>query len=454
MQPVVLADSIPPELKRLPCWVPWNVEPRAAGKPAKVPIQARTGGRADVTNPRHLVGFEAAHDFHLSRRTAGVGFVFRAGDPFAGVDFDHCRDPRTGEIDPLTRQVLDELATYAEVSPSETGVKAIVKGKLDPSGRNRAWGIELYDRGRFFALTGHRLPFAPPTIEPREGMVRRLQAMLARPVQPRGPEPHGGGFPGDDGALLATAFGAKNGRQVRALWHGRHDHPSPSEALIGLANHLAFYTGDDPDRLERLILASPLFAETEAERPKWESWRRCGTWGRRYVIERAIRDCRRFYGRTRVGDGVRTVRGGVRVPAGSRSDTDTQDERPRTCGSHGTHSGGLTAAWQRVLSGDVPAGLERVTGRGRRPLERRRKLATLCWNLGRWTPGRRFFLADVDAARLLGVAQQTAGRLLKALQSRPICLIRRVTTGNSYSGLASEYQWIGPSYPASEPAAC
>ena len=33
---------------------------------------------------------------------------------------------------------------------------------------------------------------------------------------------------------------------VRTLWSGRHDKPSPSEALLALAAYLAFWTGPDP----------------------------------------------------------------------------------------------------------------------------------------------------------------------------------------------------------------
>jgi hypothetical protein len=83
---------------------------------------------------------------------------------------------------------------------------------------------------------------------------------------------------------------------IRAYWNGnRLGKPSASEALLALARLLAFYTGHDEDRLERLILQSPLFASTEAERVKWTSRRRGGTWGRVYVVQKAISTCPTFY---------------------------------------------------------------------------------------------------------------------------------------------------------------
>ena len=47
-----------------------------------------------------------------------------------GFDFDIVRDPEFGIIDPWAQELIDELDGYAEVSPSGTGVKVIVRGEL------------------------------------------------------------------------------------------------------------------------------------------------------------------------------------------------------------------------------------------------------------------------------------------------------------------------------------
>jgi len=440
----VLRQNIPDELTSCPHWVAWVYDtsnPRRK-KPEKVPLNPRTGRRADPTNPRTWAAFDDAHGFYLDRKLSGVGFVFHQSDPFAGLDRDGIRDPQSGVIDPLAVAMLKEVRTYSELSPSGTGAKAYGRARIDPHGpkSDRHSGIEVYDRGRFFAVTGHKLPFAPAGVRPCEAELRRIQDLLRKtPPAPR--ECRAGGFPGDDAALLAVAFGAKNGVKVRQLWDGRHSHPSASEALLALANCLAFYTGDDPDRLDRLMVRSRLYATTEAERAKWDSRRRGGSWGRRYVVDRAISDCRRFYG---VG---RTARGGVRVVSATDVPNKTEDEAPsrktQPCGSHGVQFGGVRAAWNRATAGEVPSGLEMVTGRGDKTRHQRRRLAALCWNLSRQSRDRRFFLAEEDAARLIGVERTTINRWLKLLRSRPLCLIRRVSTGNSLSGMASVYQWTG-----------
>lgn len=69
------------------------------------------------------------------------------------------------------------MATYAEISPSQTGVKLIGRGrnplgtgknkKLDdqPTIAGKRPGVELYDRGRYFAITGWRLEGTPAEVQ-------------------------------------------------------------------------------------------------------------------------------------------------------------------------------------------------------------------------------------------------------------------------------------------------
>ena len=99
----------------------------------------------------------------------GIGFVFSADDPYVGVDLDHVRDRRTGEIAEWAQTIIADLASYAEISPSGTGVKMICKGHLpiDGSGTRKPYesgAVEAYQYGRYFCLTGALLPGTPITI--------------------------------------------------------------------------------------------------------------------------------------------------------------------------------------------------------------------------------------------------------------------------------------------------
>src|SRR5262245_869981 len=112
--PVTLDPSgIPDELKELPRWVAWRVRLRPGRKkPEKVPVDPTTGRPADHSDPRTWSPFDAAYRRCRDDGLAGVGFVF-AGDGFAGVDLDGCRNPG-GELDSWAEAIVRGFRTYAE----------------------------------------------------------------------------------------------------------------------------------------------------------------------------------------------------------------------------------------------------------------------------------------------------------------------------------------------------
>ena len=152
------AAAIPAELRERDQWVVWKAE-RRSGKWTKVPYRAadaRTKAKCD--DPRTWGTFEQA--IAWAAEVQGVGYMFSAEDPFTGVDLDGCIDVQTGELHPAACEVLEQLGGYQERSPSDTGLHAIVRGKLIGD-RNRTsetpWGgvFEVYDQRRFFTVTGN-----------------------------------------------------------------------------------------------------------------------------------------------------------------------------------------------------------------------------------------------------------------------------------------------------------
>src|SRR5262249_59536187 len=93
-----------------------------------------------------------------------------------------CRDAQTGVIAPWAREIVAALDSYTEVSPSGTGLHSFVCGKL-PLGGRRHGRIEMYDRDRYFTVTGDHLEGTPAAIEER---TTELAALHAR-VFPAGP---------------------------------------------------------------------------------------------------------------------------------------------------------------------------------------------------------------------------------------------------------------------------
>jgi primase-polymerase (primpol)-like protein len=148
-------DKIPGEMQALPHWLLWKLEERD-GRKTKVPYQLN-GRHADVTEPKTWNTFYVCVRALQTGRFSGIGFVFaRGAGSYAGVDFDKCRDPKTGMTEQWAIQIIKGLGSYTELSQSKTGWHIIVKncGLPVDGGRNKR--VEMYCSARYFCMTGDR----------------------------------------------------------------------------------------------------------------------------------------------------------------------------------------------------------------------------------------------------------------------------------------------------------
>lgn len=281
----LIAEGVPAELRVRPRWVGFRLVLRD-GRWAKVPYDVVSGGRARTNYPNTWASFGRALACYRRGLLDGVGYVLSKDDPFAGVDLDGCRDPESGEIAAWAAAILAELDSYAEVSPSGTGVKIIVNGSLpcdytggqyhmgnmiSPSGRPA--GFAMYHWARFFALTGMRVDGVPATVESRDVVLtvlwwRVADRMRYASVEPWPPRTQPGGRMSlSDTALLDRARNAPNGDRFRQLYDDGNldayggDHSLADLALCGL---LAFWTHGNEARIDRFFRTSALM------RPKWD----------------------------------------------------------------------------------------------------------------------------------------------------------------------------------------
>lgn len=169
---VVNADGIPAELRSVPRWVSWRLETRGNDpKPTKVPYRADGRGKASSTDPTTWATFDAAYAAYRQGGYDGIGIVLHrhpnaVGPGLVGIDLDGVRNAATGDLQPWAAETVHRLASYAEVSPSGTGVHVYLFGELPP-GKRKSSPVEVYETGRFFCVTGQRLDGAPPTVSDR-----------------------------------------------------------------------------------------------------------------------------------------------------------------------------------------------------------------------------------------------------------------------------------------------
>jgi hypothetical protein len=148
-------------LCKLPNWVIWRWTKNGSGKWTKPPFQSQFSSRmarnnADETWSSHAAAVEA-----VKRGEAdGIGLAL-TGTDIAAIDLDHCRDPATGEIDPWAKAIIDNTASYVEITVSGTGLRVIGTGSGEEThtnykieARNGA-KIEIYRRAvRYITISG------------------------------------------------------------------------------------------------------------------------------------------------------------------------------------------------------------------------------------------------------------------------------------------------------------
>ncbi len=281
---MTLNDNIPDKLKIYPNWVCYRLEDTGKPKPGKIPYDPNTGRRAKANVPKTWGTFEQAVKALKNGNYDGIGFEFFENDPFTGVDLDHCVE--NGAILPWAQENINRLNSYAELSPSGTGVHIYIEA-TKPAGRCKKGNIEIYVKGRFLTITGDHLPNTPITIEKRQEELDGFYAEVfdkgvlnidAKPIPKALPAPNI-----SDVELIEKAIKAKNGAKFKALWEGdissyNNDDSSADQALC---NILAYWTGKDHKRIDSLFRQSRLY------RDKWDERRGEQTYGD-ITIEKAI----------------------------------------------------------------------------------------------------------------------------------------------------------------------
>ena len=124
-------QRIPAELKALARWVNWQFLERD-GNSTKVPVDPNTWQPASSSDRDTWGTYADALARFNSDSVDGIGF--QLGDSYVGIDLDRCRNPKTGEIESQATEIIGRLSSYAEISPSGTGIHILTKGILPPHG--------------------------------------------------------------------------------------------------------------------------------------------------------------------------------------------------------------------------------------------------------------------------------------------------------------------------------
>jgi primase-polymerase (primpol)-like protein len=270
--------AIPSVLQAERQWVVARLEhDPARPKPVKMPYQATdTKARASHSNPGTWSTFDVAVSAIERESSLMLGYVFN-GRGHVGIDLDGCRNPSTGQIAEWAHLIILGLDSYTELSQSGTGVHVIADG-LDvlPTGGRRTGKdgarppvpagceLEIYDRARYFVVTGDHLPGTPAEIvDSTDALQSLVQGLFESSAAPRASATFRQGPPLSDDDVVRGAANASNGAKFARLvrgdlsdYHG--DHSSADLALVGI---LLWWTRGDRDQADRLFRHSNLMRE-------------------------------------------------------------------------------------------------------------------------------------------------------------------------------------------------
>lgn len=225
---------------------------------------------------------EADATHHAKQAGLEIAIVLTEDDPLVCIDVDDCYNPETQEWDDRAKKWFAALeGCYVELSRSRRGLHffGVAEQGLGKIYHNRKDKIEFYESGRYMIRGAYMGGSADVDIASAlKANLTPRDDVSGGALPDEGPLPEWTG-PSDDNELIQKALNARGGAAASFgdaarfidLWNGDEaklarfyptdtegepfDH---SEADGALCAHLAFWTGKDVARIERLWLASPL----------------------------------------------------------------------------------------------------------------------------------------------------------------------------------------------------
>lgn len=268
----MLPRFVPEALARLPQWVYWQSEITPDGKPTKVPYQVDNWTRlAASTRPEEWATYADLEFNYVASNRTGAGFVFAPGGGVFGIDIDSLEKvaPEDQDASMRLRALIHEhFQTYCEVSPSGTGRHYIGYGALPEdirSIKDSKYGIEIYDKERFFTFTGEVIDNRTELADCQDALTDLAHTMRGATVAAEAAVTH------EDDArtidqIIAEVSGWTNGGEFVQLMRDpitttlsryKQDH---SAADLALCNFIATATKDQ-DKAVEIFRRSPLWRD-------------------------------------------------------------------------------------------------------------------------------------------------------------------------------------------------
>jgi putative DNA primase/helicase len=144
-------------LKSKRVWCLWRRE-ESNGRPTKIPYQTNRY-HARSNDPMTWATFEDVCSAVAGQDEFHLGIFADGSHTF--LDLDKCIGP-DGTIERWAQAALLRASSYAEVSPSGSGLHIFLAGAVAKASKIN--GCEIYSTARFFTVTGKHIPSTPLTV--------------------------------------------------------------------------------------------------------------------------------------------------------------------------------------------------------------------------------------------------------------------------------------------------
>jgi len=197
----------------------------------------------------------------------GIGYEFNAQGIY-GIDLDHVID-KNGVIMPEAREIIEQLNSYTEISPSRRGIHIFVTADNINLTRHRRQGgfVEIYDRARYFRVTGNVYEGFDRMADRAVELLRlHDQYLLPKPTKDVLTPVHSMESP--QAAEESQRRGLQKDRMLLACWNGERRGGDESASDQALMNKLAYWCNANQPVMLAAFLQSPYYAQKDEAHKK------------------------------------------------------------------------------------------------------------------------------------------------------------------------------------------
>lgn len=282
--------TIPEELRNLKQWGLFHLKYIPEHKKnTKIPLNAYNGKKGKSNDPSTWSDFDTALRA-LAKYDQADGLAFYFANGYVGLDIDSIesdlQDYFAGSPETLITTFISlTKKTYMEVSQSGKGIHAIFKGNI-PGRHRRKGNYEMYQSGRFFALTGNTIGSSKIQSLNHDEMKKLYEFLFGKDkivnIDDYKEKPINNLSVSE---IINRMLSSAKGQRDKLFMYGGWEkfYPSQSEADLAFANDLAFWTGKDFHKMDEIFRNSSLIRE------KWNEKHGATTYGIA-TLNKAIND--------------------------------------------------------------------------------------------------------------------------------------------------------------------